>query len=114
MPITADQLKEIVLNALEDIKAKDVACLDVKPLTSMADYMIVASGSSNRHLKSMADQVLEDSKKNGVKPLGVEGERGSEWMLVDLGDIIVHLMTPETRKFYDLEKLWSMSPEDNE
>ena len=107
-------LKDIVIDALEDIKAKDIVTLDVKPLTSVADLMIVASGTSNRHVKSIADNVREKVKHNGLQPLGVEGEEAAEWVRVDLGDIIVHIMLPDTRRFYDLEKLWSMSPEQQE
>ncbi|MCG8671185.1 MAG: ribosome silencing factor [Pseudomonadales bacterium] len=110
MALTPEDIKDLALNALEDMKAKDITCLDVKPMTSMADYMIVCSGTSNRHLKSIADQLIEDSKKAGHQPSGVEGESGSEWVLVDLIDVIVHIMLPDTRKFYDLEKLWSMTP----
>lgn len=104
-------LKDIVIDALEDMKAKDITILDVKPLTSVADLMIVVSGTSNRHVKAIADNVREKVKQNGLQPLGVEGEDAAEWVLVDLGDIIVHIMLPDTRRFYDLEKLWSMSPE---
>lgn len=104
-------LKDIVIDALEDMKAKDIVTLDVKPLTSVADLMIVASGTSNRHVKSIAENVREKVKNNGLQPLGIEGEDVAEWVLVDLGDIIVHIMLPDTRRFYDLEKLWSMSPE---
>lgn len=104
-------LKDIVIDALEDIKAKDIVTLDVKPLTSVADLMIVASGTSNRHVKSIANNVREQVKLKGIQPLGVEGEEAAEWVLVDLGDIIVHIMLPDTRRFYDLEKLWSMSPD---
>ena len=110
MANTPEDIKNLAINALEDMKAKDIVCLDVKPLTSMADYMIVCSGTSNRHVKSIANQLVEDSKKAGHQPAGVEGESGSEWVLVDLIDVIVHVMLPDTRKFYDLEKLWSMSP----
>lgn len=110
MALTPEDIKDIAINALEDMKAKDIVCLDVKPLTSMADYMIVCSGTSNRHVKSIADHLVENSKKAGHQPSGVEGENGSEWVLVDLIDVIVHVMLPDTRKFYDLEKLWSMSP----
>lgn len=106
-----NQLKTIVLDALDDMKAKDIVILDVKPLTSVADLMIVASGTSNRHVKSIADRVRERVREGGFKPLGVEGEDASEWVLVDLGDIILHIMLPDTRRFYDLEKLWSMGPD---
>ena len=104
-------LKDIVIDALDDMKAKDIVTLDVKPLTSVADLMIVASGTSNRHVKAIADNVREKVKHNGIQPLGIEGEDVAEWVLVDLGDIIVHIMLPDTRRFYDLEKLWSMSPD---
>jgi ribosome-associated protein len=107
----AQTLKDIVIDALEDMKAKDITILDVKPLTSVADLMVVASGTSNRHVKAIADNVRERVKHNGLQPLGIEGEEAAEWVLVDLGDIIVHIMLPDTRRFYDLEKLWSMSPE---
>lgn len=110
MALSPEEVKNLAINALEEMKAKDIVCLDVKPLTSMADYMIVCSGTSNRHVKSIANQVVEDAKKSGHQPNGVEGESGSEWVLVDLSDAIVHVMLPDTRKFYDLEKLWSMSP----
>ncbi|MDX1693155.1 MAG: ribosome silencing factor [Ketobacteraceae bacterium] len=110
MALTPENIKDLAINALEEMKAKEVVCLDVKPLTSMADYMIVCSGTSSRHVKSIANQVVEDSKKAGHLPNGIEGENGSEWVLVDLSDVIVHIMLPDTRKFYDLEKLWSMSP----
>ncbi len=106
-----DALKTLVIQSLEDMKAKDITVLDVKPLTSIADLMVVATGTSNRHVKSMADNVCEQAKKNGCQPLGVEGQEAAEWVLVDLGDIIVHVMLPDTRRFYDLEKLWSMSPD---
>ena len=109
MALTPEDIKSLAINALEEMKAKDVVCLDVKPLTSMADYMIVCSGTSNRHIKSIATQVVEDSKKAGHMPSGVEGEAGAEWVLVDLADVIVHVMLPDTRKFYDLEKLWRIS-----
>ena len=110
MTVTAEDIKNTVLNALDDMKAKDVICLDVKPLTSMADFMVVASGTSSRHVKAMADRVQDDVRKLGVKPLGVEGAQAAEWVLVDLNDVIVHVMMPDARRFYDLEKLWSVTP----
>lgn len=105
-----EDVRALAINALEDMKAKDITCLDVKPLTSMADYMIVCTGTSSRHLKSIAEQLVENSKKAGHQPVGIEGENGSEWVLVDLSDVIVHIMMADTRRFYDLENLWSMSP----
>ncbi len=110
MTATAEDIKNTVLNALDDMKAKDVVCLDVKPLTSMADFMVVASGTSSRHVKATADRVAEYARNIGIKPLGVEGAQAAEWILVDLNDVIVHVMMPEARRFYDLEKLWSVTP----
>lgn len=105
--MSSDQnLLDLVLDALDEMKARNVSQLDVRGLTSVADDMVIASGTSNRHVKALADNVLERAKAAGYKPLGTEGERGSEWILVDLGDVIVHLMLPATREFYDLERLW--------
>jgi ribosome-associated protein len=102
------QLKDLVVAALEDVKAKDILVLDVHKLTSITDVMIVASGTSTRHVKSLADNVVEKAKAAGCRPLSVEGEREAEWILVDLADVIVHVMLPATRDFYQLEKLWGM------
>tara|TARA_B100000614_G_scaffold185050_2_gene165852 strand:+ start:77566 stop:77907 length:342 start_codon:yes stop_codon:yes gene_type:complete len=99
-------LLDLVLDALEELKAKNIASLDVRAMTSVADDMVIASGTSSRHVKALADNVMEKAKDAGYRPLGTEGERGAEWILVDLGDIIVHLMLPATREFYDLERLW--------
>jgi len=104
------ELQAVVLTALDDLKARDVKVLDVNEVSSFTDVMIIASGGSTRQVKAMADKVVEDCKKAGTRPLGVEGERDAEWILVDLGDIIVHLMLPEIRDFYNLEKLWDMVP----
>jgi ribosome-associated protein len=109
--LEADALKNLVIGALEEIKGQDIVCLNVGHLTSIADYMIVATGTSNRHLKSLADEVNKQAKEAGHPVLGREGEdQQSEWILLDLGDIIVHIMLAATRKLYDLEALWSMSP----
>jgi ribosome-associated protein len=105
-----ETLKEIVINALEDLKAKDIVVLDVSDRTSVTDYMVIASGSSNRHVKSIADNVIAEVKVNGVKPFGFEGGEAADWILVDLGDIVVHVMLPAAREFYDLERFWRDAP----
>lgn len=105
-------LKDIVINALEEIKATDIVSIDVRELTGMMDHMIVASGNSNRQVKSLANSVVVDAKEAGYKLIGVEGDDTAEWVLVDFGDIIVHIMLPTTREFYDIERLWTMRPDD--
>ncbi|WP_455234616.1 ribosome silencing factor [Thiogranum longum] len=102
----AEELKQIVVTALEELKGNDIAEFDVRDMTSITDFMIIASGTSNRHVKSLADAVVMACKKAGSAPLGVEGEREGEWVLVDLGDVVVHVMQPRIREFYALEKLW--------
>lgn len=96
----------LVINALEELKAQKITELDVRDMTSMADHMVIASGTSNRHVKALADNVVDAAKEAGHPPIGSEGEDTGEWILVDLGDVIVHLMLPATREFYDLERLW--------
>lgn len=109
-----DELRTLVLNALEDLKAEDVLELDVTDKTSVTDHIFVASGTSSRHVKSIANNVVVEAKQAGVQPLGVEGEDQAEWVLVDLGDVIVHVMQPQVREFYDLESLWQMDLPRNE
>ena len=101
-----DELIRTVENALDELKAKDVVRIDVQELTSVTDCMIIASGTSSRHVSSLSDNVVEKAKAAGTRPLGVEGKDSGEWVLVDLGDVIVHIMQPATRQFYDLERLW--------
>ena len=105
-PERASPLQDLVTAALDDMKAVNVKVLDVRGLTDIADTMIIASGNSDRHVKSIADRVLEKAKESGFRPLGKEGERDGEWVLVDLQDIIVHVMLPRVREFYGLERLW--------
>ena len=102
------ELKHLVIEALDDLKGVNIVDLDVTDLTDVMDYLVIASGTSNRHVKSLADNVLEKAKAQGQRPLGVEGQDGAEWVLVDFGDVVVHVMLPATRDFYDLERLWSM------
>jgi len=109
-----DELKDIALRALEDLKGLDIAEYDVREMTTVTDIMIIASGTSDRHVKSLADAVVIACKKAGVAPLGVEGEREGEWVLVDLGDVVVHVMQPRIREFYALEKLWTVTEEKRE
>jgi ribosome-associated protein len=108
--MNSKQLSDLVVDALEEVKAKDIVKLDVRKLTTVTDYMIVASGTSNRHVKALADAVAEKSRQAGQRPLGIEGENGSEWVLLDLQDALVHVMLPRVREFYNLEKLWSLGP----
>ena len=103
-----EALRKIVIDALEELKARDIAVLDVRGIASFTDLMVVASGTSTRQVKALADKVLEKCRLASVRPLGVEGEQEAEWVLVDLGDIVVHVMLPQTRDFYNLEKLWSV------
>ncbi len=103
-------LQAIVEDALDDLKAKDVTVLDVKELTDVMDTLVIATGTSNRHVKSLANNVVEESKQSGFRSLGVEGTETGEWVLVDFGEMVVHLMLQATRDFYELEKLWSLEP----
>ena len=100
-------LKEIVINTLDLNKAQDIVTIDLKDKSSMADYMIIASGTSSRHIQSLSEQVLEKLKNNGIKASKIEGKESGEWKLVDGIDLIVHIFHPEKRKFYELEKIWS-------
>jgi len=106
----AEQLKALVVEALDDLKAVNPVILDVTGLTDVMDYLVVASGTSNRHVKSLADNVCMEAKKQGQRALGVEGEDAGEWVVVDFGDVVVHVMLPATRDFYDLERLWADHP----
>lgn len=101
-----DALVRLVTDALEDLKAQDIKVIDVRGKTAITDMMVMASGTSDRHVRSLADNVAIKAKEAGVMPLGVEGERDNEWVLVDLNDVVVHVMLPRVRDFYNLEKLW--------
>lgn len=107
-PPSVPALLACVHSALEEIKARDAVEIDVRGRSSVADYMVVVSGTSTRHVKSIGDEVVRFAKNLGVMPLGMEGEREAEWVLVDLGDVIVHIMLPRVRELYALERLWTV------
>ena len=107
--LTSDQLRDLVISALEDLKAIDIQQISVAGQNPLTDLFVVASGNSSRHVKSMAEKLVLKAKAAGCAPLGVEGARAGEWVLVDLNDVVVHLMLPQTRAFYNLEKLWEAS-----
>lgn len=103
-------IKTIAVAALEDLKGQDIVSLDVSELSDVMDTLVICTGTSNRQVKSLADNVVEEGKKAGIRPIGVEGVEQGDWVLVDYGDVVVHVMQADTRSFYELEKLWSMTP----
>ena len=103
----SEQIQARVVAAMEDGKAEDIRVLDVRGMTDITDFMVVASGTSDRHVKAVADRVLEALKADGFRPIGVEGEEEGDWVLLDYGDVVAHVMRRSTREFYDLERLWS-------
>jgi ribosome-associated protein len=102
----SEQIKKLALATLEEMKAVDVQVMNVRELTDITDYMVVCSGSSDRHVRAIADKVLDVLREHKIRPLGVEGREKSNWILLDFGDVVVHVMHPEDRSFYDLEGLW--------
>ena len=105
--LQVESLRKMALTALDELKALDVRQIDVRPRASFTDYMIFASGNSTRHVGAIADALIEAAREQGTPALGVEGAEIGEWILVDLGDVIVHIMLPDVRLYYELEKLWS-------
>lgn len=110
--LTPEQLTDLVREALSDMKALDVTVIDVRGKTAITDIMVVATGTSTRHVKSIAESVVFKAKQLGITPLGTEGEGSMEWMLVDLNDVVVHVMLQDVRGFYNLERLWELDIED--
>ncbi len=108
--MNSERLSDLVVETLQEGKAQDIVKLDVRNMTTVTDYMIVASGTSSRHVRALAEAVAEGARLAGHKPAGVEGAEGSEWVLLDLQDALVHVMLPRVREFYNLEKLWSLTP----
>ena len=109
-PEISEALKDLVVDALDDIKGVEIVTLDVEGQTDIADFMVVSSGTTNRQVRALADSVLIKAKAAGYTVNGVEGDDNAEWVLIDLGDVICHVMLPKVREFYDLESLWSISP----
>jgi ribosome-associated protein len=107
--LTSNEITDLVISSLEDLKAIDIQQVDVTGQSPLTDRFVIATGNSSRHVKSMAENLILKAKSVGCKPLGTEGQKGGEWVLVDLNDVIVHLMLPQTRAFYNLEKLWEAS-----
>jgi ribosome-associated protein len=108
--VTPEKLRDLAIAALEDRKGLDILTLDVRRLTSMTDFMVIATGTSSRHVKALVDAVAEQLTDAGAAPIGVEGTASNEWVLVDLVDVVVHVMQRDARGFYDLERLWSELP----
>lgn len=104
-------MQALVVETLDEVRARDIRVFDVRNKTAITDTMVIASGTSFRHVKTITDRIVERAKHAGCPPLGVEGERGSEWLLVDLTDVVVHVMLPRARSFYNLEKIWAVDPE---
>ncbi|MEZ5560871.1 MAG: ribosome silencing factor [Pseudomonadales bacterium] len=112
--MTPETLRDLVITALEDKKGREITSLNVSKTSGITDFMVIVSGTSDRHVKALVDSVVEAASRAGQKPIGVEGRETYEWVLVDLGDVLVHVMQTETRAFYDLERLWSDLPADSE
>ena len=108
--MNSEELADLTVDAIEEIKGLDIIKLDVSDMTTVTDWMIVASGTSGRHVKALVDNVAEKAKAAGHRPIGIEGESGGECVLLDLQDALVHVMLPKIREFYNLEKLWSITP----
>ncbi len=104
--LNIEQLKQLVVDAIEDVKGADIKIIDVRGKSNVTDIMVIATGNTSRQIKAIADNIVEKAKAAGVRPLGMEGEQHAEWILIDLGDVVAHIMQPAIRDFYNLEKLW--------
>ncbi|MCY0872837.1 ribosome silencing factor [Acidithiobacillus caldus] len=111
---TAEEVRDLVVHALDEHKGQSIETIDVRCQTDITDYLVIASGTSDRQLRALSEAVVEALRERGVRPLGTEGGAGGDWLLVDLGDVVVHLMRPETRDFYQLERLWGDLPRTRE
>ena len=109
--MNVEELKELAIQILDDMKGKNITCLDVRGLISVCDFMLVVTGTSNRHVKAMSDELVKKVKQAEEKVYSVEGQNKAEWILIDLGDVVVHVMLAASRELYDLESLWSMTEE---
>lgn len=112
--MSAAALCDCLVGALEDLKGLDIRTLDVSKITSITEYMVIVSGTSNRHVKALVDEVVDAAKGYGEPPLGVEGRETYEWVLLDVGDVLVHVMQKDAREYYDLERFWSEMPAETE
>ena len=112
--LSPQEIAEHAVQVLEDHKASNIRCLSVSHLTSLMDFMIVATGRSDRHVRALGDALVESCKKNNIEVLSTEGQESAEWLLVDLVDVVVHVMLPRTREFYEIEKLWDISARDDD
>jgi len=113
-PLSLDQLSHIIIDAIEDLKGKNIAVIDIAEISNYADRLVIVSGTSNTHLKAIANNVVVQCKAADYPPLSSEGETSDEWILIDLGEIVVHVMTPQARDFYDLERLWSSTTKESD
>lgn len=111
--MNSNELADLVVTALDDLKGIDITTIDVREKTTVTDTLVIASGTSERHIRALADRVIDNVREAGMKPIGVEGDKGADWVLIDLGDVVVHVMHPDRRDFYNLEKLWSLDTRDS-
>lgn len=112
--MSVEALQELVVSSLEEMKGVDLRVMDVREITTVTDVMVIVSGNSGRHVRALSEELVKHARDAGLQPLGVEGDDQGEWVLVDLADVVVHIMRPRIREFYNLEKLWSMADQARE